>query len=155
MIRESVRSSLRANLGKTFAEGKLRYDTISPVTLGVISSDLIKEYPSLKSEFVDAWPIRELIRTAIENRKSVLRRKEKIGKSRKTTIAPNMLRQHRESIAPPKEPEGDESDEGGPDSNSDHGREPVAPQRKVVKLPPAVARRRVRGNGQYLYSVLI
>jgi len=153
VMRRCVRSSLRANLGKSFTDGEVRYANVSPVALGVISNDIIKEYPWIQTNFVDAWPIRELIRTAINNRKAVLRRREKKGQSHEATMAMKQLERLRREVSDSsRESEGDksevfldktiriqESDEGEHDSNSDHGRESIAPQRRKATSQPCVA----------------
>ncbi|KAF8335715.1 uncharacterized protein EI90DRAFT_3119992 [Cantharellus anzutake] len=89
LVRESVRSSLHANLGGPFKNGTVKYDSIDLEVLGSIRNDIVKEHPWIKSDYEGAWPVQALIKTAIENRKTVIRRnRQKKGKSVKQTPRP-------------------------------------------------------------------
>ncbi|KAF8306862.1 uncharacterized protein EI90DRAFT_3142557 [Cantharellus anzutake] len=83
LVRESVRSSLHANLRGSFKNGTVKYNSIDLEVLGLIRNDIVKEHPWIKSNYEGTWPIQALIKTAIENRKRVIRRN---GRKKGNTI---------------------------------------------------------------------
>ncbi|KAF8317242.1 uncharacterized protein EI90DRAFT_3021383 [Cantharellus anzutake] len=98
LVRESVRSSLHANLGGPFKNGTVKYDSIDLEVLGLIRNDIIKEHPWIKSDYEGAWPVQALIKMAIENCKTVIQcNRQKKGKSIKQTPRPVNATLHRSS----------------------------------------------------------
>ncbi|KAF8343841.1 uncharacterized protein EI90DRAFT_3010714 [Cantharellus anzutake] len=79
-LQESVRTTVRTHLGKAFLDGETRYNKIGFQRLGAIAIDVMKEFPWLERDYEDVWPLDPLIRTTIENRKTVLRRRKRGGK---------------------------------------------------------------------------
>ncbi|KAF8319572.1 uncharacterized protein EI90DRAFT_3132445 [Cantharellus anzutake] len=76
-LQESVRTAVRTHLGKAFLDGETRYNKIGFQCLGAIAIDVTKEFPWLECDYEDVWPLDPLIRTTIENRKTVLRRRKR------------------------------------------------------------------------------
>ncbi|KAF8318081.1 uncharacterized protein EI90DRAFT_3021153 [Cantharellus anzutake] len=64
---------VRTHLGKAFHNGMVQLQKLDYEVLWQIQNDVIAEHPWIKSDYEGAWPIQELIRTAIGNRKTGIR----------------------------------------------------------------------------------
>ncbi|KAF8325326.1 uncharacterized protein EI90DRAFT_3019120 [Cantharellus anzutake] len=76
-VRESIQSALCTNIGGPYLKGTIRYNAIDIEMLKIIQDEILIKHAWIKQNYEESWPIPALIKTAIENCKTVLRQKAK------------------------------------------------------------------------------